>query len=106
MKKKCFKGFKDVSDKLNRKEYFKMANGDNLIAKIPLSWKKSFSQGVVIPHRMRNFHYCKKDVLCDICDELVNQKKEFSANLNELKREKPNEFGHMLPKYKITQSKL
>ena len=32
-------------------------------------------------------------------DKLVKQKKEFSANLNELKREPPNEFGHMLLKY-------
>ena len=39
---KTFKGFKDVSDKLNRKEYFKMADGDKLVAKIPLSWKKKF----------------------------------------------------------------
>ena len=23
---------------------------------------------------MRNCHYCKKDILCDICDELVNQR--------------------------------
>ena len=30
--------------------------------------------------------------------KLVSQKKEFSANLNELKREAPNEVGHMLPK--------
>ena len=42
------------------------------------------------------------DYYCDICDELVNQKKEFSANLNELKREKPNNCSHMLPKYIIT----
>ena len=98
---KCFKGFTNVSDNLNRKEYFKMANGDKLVAKVPLSWKKSFSHGVVIPHKMRNCHYCKKDVLCDICDELVNQKKEFTANLNELKRLPLNELGHMLPKYII-----
>ena len=98
---KTFKGFSNVSDNLNRKEYFKMADGDKLVAKVPLSWKKSFSQGVVIPHKMRNCHYCKKDILCDICDELVNQRKEFSANLNELKREKPNDCGHMLPKYII-----
>ena len=51
---------------------------------------------------MRNCHYCKKDIICDICDELVNQKKEFSVNLNELKRQPPNEFGYMLPKYIIT----
>ena len=99
---KTFKGFSNVSDNLNRKEYFKMADGDKLVAKVPLSWKKSFSQGVVIPHKMRNCHYCKKDILCDICEELVNQRKEFSANLNELKREKPNNLSHMLPKYIIT----
>jgi len=99
---KTFKGFTSVSDNLNRKEYFNMANGDKLIAKVPLSWKKSFSQGVVIPHKMRNCNKCTKDVLCDDCDKLVNQRKEFSANLNELKREKPNNHGHMLPKYITT----
>ena len=98
---KTFKGFSIVSDNLDRKEYFKMFDGDKLVAKVSLSWKKSFSQGVVIPHKMRNCHYCKKDILCDNCDELVNQRKEFSANLNEIKREKPNDFGHMLPKYII-----
>ena len=100
--KKCFKGFTNVSDNLNRKEYFKMADGDNLIAKVPISWKKSISQGVVIPHKMRNCNKCTKDSLCDDCDKLINQNKEFSANLNKLKREKPNNFGHMLPKYIIT----
>ena len=100
--KKCFKGFTNVSDNLNRKEYFKMSDGDNLIAKVPLSWKKNFSQGVVIPHKMRNCNKCTKDILCDDCDKLLNQKKEFSANLIELKREKPNNLGHMLPKYIIT----
>ena len=79
-----------------------MADGDNLIAKVPLSWKKSFSQGVVIPHKMRYCTDCKNYSPCDSCDKLVNQKKEFSANLNELKRQTPNEFGHMLPKYIIT----
>ena len=75
-----------------------MANGGNLIAKVPLSWKKLFSQGIVIPHKMKNCGDCKKYILCDNCDKLVNQRKEFSANLNELKRQAPNEFGHMLPK--------
>ena len=80
-----------------------MANGDNLIAKVPLSWKKSFSQGVVIPHKMKkNCNKCTKDILCDECHKLANQNKEFTANLNNLKREKPIDFGHMLPKYIIT----
>ena len=98
---KTFKGFKDVKDVLDRKEYFKMFEGDKLIAKVPLSWKKSSSQGVVIPHKMRNCNNCTKDILCDDCDKLVNQNKEFSANLNEVKRQPPNDFGHMLPKYII-----
>ena len=98
---KTFKGFTNVSDNLDRKEYFKMFEGDKLVAKVTLSWEKSFSQGVVIPHKMRNCNKCSKDQLCDDCDELVNQNKEFSANLNELKREKPNQFVHMLPKYII-----
>ena len=76
-----------------------MANGDNLIAKYPLSSSKSLSQGVVIPHRIKNCNKCSKDFLCDDCDKLVNQNKEFSANLNELKRHPLNEFGHMLPKF-------
>ena len=104
--KKCFKGFTNVSENLNRKEFFNMVDGKNLIAKVPLSWKKSFSQGVVIPHKMRYCVDCKEDILCESCDNLVKQKKEFSANLNELKRETPNDFGQMLPKYITTQSYL
>ena len=79
-----------------------MADGDILIAKVSLSWKKSFSQGVVIPHKMRYCTDCKKYSPCDSCDKLVNQMKEFSANLIELKRHPPNEFGHVLAKYTIT----
>ena len=33
---KTFKGLTNVSDNLDRKEYFKMFNGDKLVAKIPL----------------------------------------------------------------------
>ena len=98
---KTFKGFNNVSDNLDRKEYFKMFEGDKLVAKVPLSWKKSFSQGVIIPHKMGNCTNCKENILCDNCNKLVNQNKAFSANLNELKREKPNDFGYMLPKYII-----
>ena len=99
---KTFKGFTNFSDNLDRKEYFKMFEGDKLIAKAPLSWIISFSMGVVIPHKMRNCNKCTKDQFCDDCDKLVNQNKEFSANLKELKREKPNDNGHMLSKYIIT----
>ena len=72
---KTFKVFTNVSDSLDRKECFRMFEGDKLIAKLPLSWKKSFSQGVVIPHKMRNCNKFAKDILCDECVKLVNQKK-------------------------------
>ena len=98
---KTFKGFNNVCDYLDRKEYFKMFQGDKFFPKVPLSWKKSSSYGVVIPHKIRICNNCTKDVLCEDCDKLVNQNKEVSANLNELKRETINDFGHMLPK-KIT----
>ena len=79
-----------------------MLDGDKLTAKVPLSWKKGFSHGVIIPHKMRNFNECTKDLLCEGCHKLVNQKTEFSTNLNEWKREAQNKFGQMLPKYIIT----
>ena len=100
--KKMFQGFTNVSEILHRKEYFILAHGDNLIAKMSLSWKKSFSQGVVIPHKIKNCNKCTKDLLCEHCDILINQDKVFSAKLNELNREPPIEFGNMLPKYLIT----
>ena len=88
-----------MSDNFDRKEHFKMFEGDKLIAKVPLNYKKSFSEGVVIPHKLRNCIKCGKDTLCEGRDKLVNQLKEFPANLNELKREPPNQYGQMLPKY-------
>ena len=39
--------------------------------------------------------------MCDKCNNQINENKEFEANLNELKRHPPIEFGHMLPYYII-----
>ena len=64
--------------------------------------EKSFSLRVVIPHKYRTYNKSTKDIFCDGCDKSVNQNKEFSANLNESKRQAPNEFGHMFPKYITT----
>ena len=55
--------------------------------------------GVVIPHNITKCNKCSKDVLCEDCDKLVNQNKEFSDNLNELKRQDPKENGYMIPWY-------
>ena len=37
---KTFKGFTNVSDILDRKQNFKKFDGDKLVAKVPLNWKK------------------------------------------------------------------
>ena len=39
--------------------------------------------------------------MCVICNNQVNENKEFEANLNELKRHPPNKDGYTLPYYKI-----
>ena len=57
---KTFTGFTIVSDNLDIKEYINMADGGKVKAKVPLSWKKSFSEGVVIPHKLKNCTDCKK----------------------------------------------
>ena len=50
---------------------------------------------------MRHCNTCKDEILCATCNNLINENKEFEANLNLIKQEKPNDFGHMLPYYKI-----
>ena len=42
-----------------------MFDGDKLIAKVRLSWKKSFSYGVIVPHKMRSCDKCTKEILYD-----------------------------------------
>ena len=96
------KDFTKVSDNLDKKEQFNIADGSKLVAKVPLSWNNSFSQCVVISHKMRKCGECKKDILCEICDKLVNQEKELSANPYEMKRQPPNNFNHMQPKFITT----
>ena len=51
---------------------------------------------------MKNCNKCTKDILCDDYHKLVNQNQKFSANVNDLKREPPNDYGHMLPQFIIT----
>ena len=96
---KTFKGFTNVSDNLYRKEYFKMLNGDKLIAKMPSSWKKGFDCGLISAHTLGYRKKYINNTLCDKCGKLVNQTKEFSAHLNDFKRQPLNSFAHMLPWY-------
>ena len=94
---KTFKGFNDSKRLLNRSQYFKMIEGEKISALLPKSWKKSFHSGIIIPTKTRFCNECNDKKMCKKCNKQVNENKEFKANLNELKRHPPNEFGHMLP---------
>ena len=68
---------------------------------LPRFWEKSFNNGVVIPVKTRRCNNCNGEILYNECNNQINENKEFEASLNELKRHAPNQFGHMLPYYKI-----
>ena len=96
---KTFKGFGDINRLLDSKKYFDMQEGKKVVGTFPLSWKKSFETGVIIPSKTRDCEICKENALCEDCNLKTKQVKEFEANLNELKRKPPNEKGQMLPYY-------
>ena len=56
--------------------------------------------GVVIPHNLRKCSEYSKKVLCNNCVKIVNQLKEFLANLNEKKKKTPDKNSYMLPWFK------
>ena len=49
---------------------------------------------------MRHCNECNDKILCEKCNNQVSESKEFEAILNLLKRQAPNQFGHMLSYYK------
>ena len=95
-----FKGFSDSKRLLDRSQYFNMLEGEKISAMLPRSWKKLFINGVVLPVKMTQCNNCYGETLYRICNNQVNENKEFEANLNSLKRDDPNGIGHMLPCYK------
>ena len=68
---------------------------------LPRSWKKSFDSGIIIPKKMRFCNECNDKEMCNKCNNQINENKEFEANLNELKRHPPTEFGCVLPCFAI-----
>ena len=46
------------------------------------TWKKSFSNGIAIPAKMRRCDNSKSKILCATCINQINQNKDFEANLN------------------------
>ena len=94
-----FKGLNDSKRILDRSQYFDMFEGKKVTAMLPRYWKKSFKNSVVIPVKKRRCNNCNGEILCNECNNQVNENKEFEANLKLLKRDIPNQFGHMLPYY-------
>ena len=68
---------------------------------LPKSWKKSFNNGTKLSTKMRFCNKCSDNISCNECNNQINENKEFGANIYLLKRHAPNEFGHMLPYYKL-----
>ena len=97
---KIFKGFSDSKRLLDRSQYFKTIEGKKVSVLLPKSWKKSVNSGIDIPTKMRFCKECNDKTMCIKCNLIVNENKEFKANLSLLKRQHPNQFGHMLPCFK------
>ena len=82
---KTFKEFNDSKRFLDRSQYFRMIEGENLSAMLPRSWKKLFDSGIIIPTKMRFCNECNDRKMCNKCNNQINENKEIAANLNELK---------------------
>ena len=91
-----FNGFNHSKRLLDRSQFFKMIEGKKISAILPSSWKKLFSNGIVIPAKMRFCNECRKEKCCDSSNNQVYENKDVEANLNELKRQPPNEIVYML----------
>ena len=74
-----------------------MLEGKKISTMLPISWKKSFNNGIVMPAKNGRCDKCRGKILCATCNNQINKNKEFEANLNLIKRKGPNEFGYMLP---------
>ena len=98
---KTFKGFNDSKRLLDRSQYVKMIEGKEKSALLPESWKKSFDTEIIIPTKMSSCYESNDKKMCNKCNNQINEKKQFEAFLNELKRHPPNEFGHILPYIKL-----
>ena len=99
--KKTFKGFGDINRLLDTKKYFDTYEGKPVEGKFPLSWKKSFDSGFIIPCKTRDCDSCNGNELCEECDSKVRQNKKFQHNIIELKREPADKNGIMKPYYVI-----
>ena len=92
-----FKGFNDSKRLLDQFQYFDIIEGKRISAILPRSWKKSFDNGIVLPVKKKRCSECTGRIISDECNNQVNENKKFGANLNSIKRDISNQYGHMLP---------
>ena len=78
-----------------------MIEGKKIYALSPKSWKKLFDSGIIITTKMTFCNECNDKKVCNKCKNQINENEEIEANLSEIKRHPPNEFGHMRPSYII-----
>ena len=69
------KGSIDSKRLLNRSQCFDMLDCKKISAMLPISWKKSFNIGIVIPVEKRRCNERKGEILCDDCNNQINEKK-------------------------------
>ena len=94
---KTFTEFNDSERLLDGSHCFKMIEVKKTSALLPKRWKKLFNIGKVIPTKTRFCNESNDKRQCQKSSNQVNEKKEFGANLNVLKGQISDEFGHMLP---------
>ena len=75
-----FKGLIDSKILLDRSQFFNILEGKKITAMLPRSWKKSFNNGIIIPTKKRRCDICNDKLLCEKCNNQVNENKEFEAN--------------------------
>ena len=96
---KTYEGFNDSKRLLDQSQYFKMIEGKKVSAMSPKSWKKSFNSGIFKRTKKNFVMNVEMKKKCNECNNQINENKGFVANLIELKRHPPNEFGYVLPYY-------
>ena len=70
-----FQGLNDSKRLLDRSQNSDMLEGKQISAMLPRSWKKSIDNGIMIPTKMRRCNECKDAILCDECNNQVNENK-------------------------------
>ena len=118
--KTTFKGFNQNINNITFKDFLDLEQGKTIKNISKLKWKRELA-GIKIPHRKvgcencdeskkcvgcvikpeMNCFNCEISKSCQNCLSKISRITEYSVEINKLKRLAENEFGHMLPYYRI-----